>query len=702
MGVRSGRRWVDSARLATYAVFGLLLLCFVLLELAFLTNDFSLAVVANHSSEATPIFYKLTAMWSSQEGSLLLWVFLLSAVASAALFFTRGSLRDLVPWATAVMLGVAIFFTGLMLFGGNVNPFATLQQTPVDGVGLNPLLQHPAMMLHPPMLYIGYVSLTVPFAFAIGALASRRLDAAWIKSTRRFALVAWTFLTIGIILGARWSYTELGWGGYWAWDPVENASIMPWLITTAYIHSIMVQEKRNMLKVWNVSLIIASFTLALLGTFLVRSGVLQSIHAFGDSTVGPFFLGLIIVVLLGSTALVLDRLPLLRADRKIDSAASREAVFLINNLLLVALTVVIFWGTFFPLISELLTGTSSTLAAPWFDRYTTPLAVILVFFTGIGPLFAWRKISARGIIRVIGLPLAVAIVVLAATLLATGGGRNPWAYAGFALAAFAVVALIQETLRAALARRASSGDRMPTAIRRVVMTNRRRYGGYIVHFGFAILLVGVAASSSFETKRDVTLMPGETAEVGDYRISYERPTVSRDRQALTFGAMLAVSRRDGEEFPAEPTRRYFQMGQETRTIAGYFRGEATSEVALNAGLFQDFWVSMEPNTNRIQDRAEEADERFRAYVTEVALPSIGNDPEREEEVANELLQAQGLATDRIIAEYTESDTWSPAVFRVIVSPMVAWIWIGAIVTVLGTAFALWPDRRRRRVGSRNA
>ena len=699
MGVRGGRKWVDSARLATYAVFGLLLLCFVVLELAFLTNDFSLSVVANHSSEATPIFYKLTAMWSSQEGSLLLWVFLLSAVSSVALWATRGSLRDLVPWATAVMLGVAIFFTGLMLFGGGVNPFATLQQVPIDGVGLNPLLQHPAMMIHPPMLYIGYVSLTVPFAFAIGALASRRLDAAWIKSTRKFALVAWVFLTIGIILGARWSYTELGWGGYWAWDPVENASIMPWLITTAYIHSIMVQEKRNMLKVWNVSLIIASFTLALLGTFLVRSGVLQSIHAFGDSTVGPFFLGLIIVVLLGSTLLVLDRLPLLRANRRIDSAASREAVFLINNLLLVALTVVIFWGTFFPLISELITGTSSTLAAPWFDRYTTPLAVLLVFFTGIGPLFAWRRISIRGVVRVMALPLIVSIAVLIVVLLATGGGSNPWAYAGFALAAFAVVALVQETIRAAVVRRASSGDSLPTAVRRVLLANRRRYGGYVVHFGFAILLVGVAASSSFETKRDVTLMPGQQAEVGDYRISYLKPTVARDPQALTFGANIEVSRKDGANFAAEPTRRYFQMGQGTRTIAGYFRGEATSEVALNPGMFEDFWVSLEPDTNRVEKRAEEADQRFRAYVTQVALPSIGNDPQRQEEVAGELLQAQGLATDRIISEYTRSNSWSPAVFRVIVSPMVAWIWIGAIIAVLGAAFALWPDRRRRKAPS---
>jgi cytochrome c-type biogenesis protein CcmF len=377
---------VDAARRAAYALFALLLICVIAIEVAFISSDFSLSVVANHSSRETPLFYKVTAMWSSQEGSLLLWAFILSLVASVSLYFTREKLRDIVPWAAAIMMGVAVFFTSLMLFGGNVNPFDTLKEVPANGVGLNPLLQHPSMIIHPPMLYVGYVSLTVPFAFAIGALIVRRIDAAWIKSTRGFALIAWTFLSIGIILGARWSYTELGWGGYWAWDPVENASVMPWLITTAYIHSIMVQEKRGMLKVWNVSLIVASFTLALLGTFLVRSGVLQSIHAFGDSTVGPYFLGLITLVLVGSTALIISRLPLLRSDKRIDSMASRESVFLINNLLLVSMCVLVFWGTFFPLISELFTGTESVLAAPWFDRYTTPLAVLLVLFTGIGPL----------------------------------------------------------------------------------------------------------------------------------------------------------------------------------------------------------------------------------------------------------------------------------------------------------------------------
>ena len=295
-------------------------------------------------------------MWSSQEGSLLLWAWVLSIASSAALYATRHKLRELVPWATAVMMGVAAFFTGLMLFAPDVNPFATLSPVPADGVGLNPLLQHPSMMIHPPMLYSGYVAFTVPFAFAIGALITRRVDAEWIRATRRFALIAWAFLGFGLLLGARWSYTELGWGGYWAWDPVENAALMPWLLGTAFLHSIMVQEKRGMLKVWNACLIVATFSMALLGTFLVRSGVLQSIHAFGDSTVGPYILGLIGVVLIGSTALIVSRLDDLRSEKRIDSLVSRESVFLVNNLLLVALTAVIFWGTFFPLISELFTG----------------------------------------------------------------------------------------------------------------------------------------------------------------------------------------------------------------------------------------------------------------------------------------------------------------------------------------------------------
>ena len=408
IGRHGDRRWIDSSRRAVYALCALLTICVVIIELAFAGDDFSFDLVAGHSSRETPAFYKLAAMWSSQEGSLLLWAWVLSIASSAALFATRNRLREIVPYATAVMMGIASFFVGLMLFAKGVNPFATTSPAPADGVGLTPLLQHPSMMIHPPMLYSGYVSLTIPFAFAVGALITRRLDAAWIRTTRRFALIAWTFLGIGLLLGARWSYTELGWGGYWAWDPVENAALMPWLMCTAFLHSIMVQEKRGMLKVWNVSLITATFSLALLGTFLVRSGVLQSIHAFGDSTVGPYLLGLIAVVLVGSTVLIASRLDDLRSEKRIDSLASREAVFLVNNLLLVAMTAVIFWGTFFPLISELFTGEKASLAAPWFDRYTTPLAILLVLFTGIGPLLAWRRVSWSSARAVFVWPAAIA------------------------------------------------------------------------------------------------------------------------------------------------------------------------------------------------------------------------------------------------------------------------------------------------------
>src|SRR4051795_2547997 len=418
-GRNGDRHRVDLSRRTVYAFCGLLTACVAIIELAFAGNDFGFKIVQEHSSLETPTFYKLAAMWSSQEGSLLLWAWVLSIASSLALYATRNRLREIVPWATAVMMGVAAFFTGLMLFAPDVDPFATLSPVPGDGVGLNPLLQHPSMMIHPPMLYSGYVTTTIPFAFAIGALITRRLDAEWIRSIRRFALISWAFLGLGLLLGARWSYTELGWGGYWAWDPVENAALMPWLVGTAFLHSIMVQEKRGMLKVWNVSLIVAAFSLALLGTFLVRSGVLQSIHAFGDSTVGPYILGLIAVVVIGSTALIVSRLDDLRSEKRIDSLASRESIFLVNNLLLVGMTAVIFWGTFFPLISELFTGTKSSLAAPWFDRYTTPLAILLVLFTGIGPLLAWRRVTTAAIWRVIARPAAVAAAITVAVALLT-------------------------------------------------------------------------------------------------------------------------------------------------------------------------------------------------------------------------------------------------------------------------------------------
>ena len=422
-GAVAGRReWVTSGRRAMYCVAALCVAAFAILESAFLRSDFSFKLVAEGSSTDTPTFYKITAVWATQDGSLLLWATLLGLFASAVLFLTRRSLRDITPWATAVLGCVAAFF--LLLMVGWENPFDTLAVAPQEGNGLNPLLRHPAMMIHPPMLYTGYVGFSIPFAFAIGALIARRTGADWIRATRRFALVAWTFLGTGILLGALWSYSELGWGGYWAWDPVENASLMPWLVGTAFLHSIMVQEKRGMLKVWNASLICATFVLALLGTFLVRSGILESIHAFGASTIGVQFLVFISLVLALSAGLIIARLPDLRSSARLDSLLSREAFFLLNNLVLVGLCLVILWGTFFPLISEAITGTEATVGPPWFNRLTTPLAIVLVLLSGIGPVLAWRRMTPSSLRRVLLVPLAFTAAVLAALLVVHRRGRQ--------------------------------------------------------------------------------------------------------------------------------------------------------------------------------------------------------------------------------------------------------------------------------------
>jgi cytochrome c-type biogenesis protein CcmF len=669
-GTRSDRAWVDRSRRAVYAVAALLTLCVVILEVAFARSDFGFQLVADHSSTTTPLFYRLTAMWSSQAGSLLLWAWVLSLASSAVLYATRNRHPEVVPHATAVLMGLGAFFTGLMLFAAS--PFTGLSPAPVEGVGLNPLLRHPSMMIHPPMLYSGYVMFSIPFAFCIGALAARRLDASWIRSTRRFALIAWTFLSIGVLLGARWSYTELGWGGYWGWDPVENASLMPWLAGTAFLHSIMVQERRGMLRVWNVSLIVATFSLALLGTFLVRSGVLQSIHAFGASTVGAPILGLIAAVLVGSTLLIVSRLDDLRSERRIDSLASRESVFLVNNLLLVGLCAVIFWGTFFPLISEALTGTRSSLAGPWFDRYTAPLAIGLVLFAGVGPLVAWRRFSAAAVRRTFAGPVLAAAAVAAGALVFTDARGKPLALALFCFAAFTLTAVVQEFVRGAMARRALSGERLPAALLAVAARNRRRYGGYIVHAGIAVLLVGVAASSTFQTNRDLSLRPGEGARVAGYYVHYDRPTVDVDNERISFGAILDVTR-DGRRFATlAPTRNYYRTQDPSEgPIGRFFAGESTSEVGLRAGVGRDLWTAIQPNLDPLQSAIRDANRRF----------------------AKAPLQVQGLAIAAIAQSYL--DKAPAATFRVIVNPMVTWLWIGALIALSGALVALWPSRGRR-------
>jgi cytochrome c-type biogenesis protein CcmF len=706
LGRNGEPRWVDVSRRTVYGACALLTACVVLIEIAFATDDFAFKIVQQHSSIETPSFYKLAAMWSSQEGSLLLWAWVLSIAASLALYVTRSKLREIVPYATAVMAGVASAFTGMMLFAGGVNPFSTLSPAPADGIGLNPLLQHPSMMIHPPMLYSGYVAFTIPFAFAVGALVTRRIDADWIRATRRFALVAWAFLGFGLLLGARWSYTELGWGGYWAWDPVENAALMPWLVGTAFLHSIMVQEKRGMLKVWNACLIVATFSLALLGTFLVRSGVLQSIHAFGESTVGPYILGLIAVVLMGSTALIVSRLDDLRSPKRIDSLASREAVFIVNNLLLVALCATIFWGTFFPLISELFTGDKASLAAPWFDRYTTPLAIGLVLFTGVGPLLAWRRVSWASAKRVFLVPSLLAGVAGVALAVFSDATSKPWAFALFVFAAFALVGLVQEFWRGAAARRSLKGGSMPAALVAVVSRNRRRYGGYIVHIGIAVLLIGIAASSSFQTNRDVSLRPGQSAVVDGRRVTYVRPTASVDGLAFTAGAVLRVEK-DGKALTLHPDRRFYRpTGAQTGTISNYFGGESDSDIGLKAGFGSDFWTAMRPDIAGVQRRARAADQGFKACVAggpgtppqcralAATMRAASANPSLRPAALEQIDKLQAATARQIARSYVSEG--APVTFRVIVNPLVTWMWIGGLIALAGALIALWPARRARR------
>ena len=682
-GVRSGRRqFVVSGRRAVYCLAALMVGATAILQSAFLRSDFSYALVAEGSSTDTPTFYKVTAMWATQDGSLLLWALLLSLFASAVLFLTRRALRAIAPYATAVLAIVAGFFLVLMV--GWENPFNTLASPPAEGSGLNPLLRHPAMMIHPPMLYTGYVGFSIPFAFGVGALITRNTGADWIRATRRFALVAWTFLGAGIMLGALWSYTELGWGGYWAWDPVENASLMPWLFGTAYLHSMMVQEKRGMLKVWNVFLIIGTFVLALLGTFLVRSGILDSIHAFGASTIGVQFLVFIGLVIVGSTALVISRLPYLRSEARLDSLLSREAFFLLNNLVLVGLCLAIFWGTFFPLISEAITGTEASVGPPWFNRVTTPLALLLVLLMGIGPVIAWRRITPARLRKAFAWPVGLTALVLIALLAFTPAADRPPALLMFCFVGFVLAVVGQELWRGTAARRTMTGDPWPRALSRLVARNRRRYGGYVAHAGLAVLFLGVAASSAFVEQRDVRLSPGDTFTSGGYRITYVRPTAALGSDSagtgapITFGAVLRAEGRDGKAFTLRPSRNFYPTQDPSKGVIGrYFEGEATSEVDVRWGLRRDVWTAVRPDISALDGPIREANEKFAG--------SDGN--------------VQALVIAAIADRYRRNPP--PATFRAIVSPLVSWIWIGGGIVLLGALVAAWPspEARLRRVRS---
>ena len=567
------RRLARSAQNALLAAFGSTGVASIVLLGALLRNDFSFTYVAEHTSRELPTPYTVSAFWGGQEGSLLLWLLILTGFSAAAVVLSRRSAPDLLPWVVPILGLVATFFAFMLVAVSS--PFQT-QLAPADGAGLNPSLQNPYMMIHPPCLYLGYVGLTIPFAFAMGALLSRRTDELWIVATRRWTLFAWTALGIGQLLGSHWAYVEVGWGGYYAWDPVENAALMPWLAATAFLHSVMIQEKRGMLKVWNVLLVILAFCLALFGTFLTRSGVISSIHSFTQSPLGGWFLGFICLITLGSVALVISRLPLLRSKTRMESLVSREATFLYNNLLLVALCLTILWGVVFPLVSEAVHGERITVSSPYYNFFLRIFGLPLLLLMAIGPLVAWRRASLRSLGRSFAWPAGIALAV-GVVLLILGAGSSWIGLLAYTFSAFVLGSIGYEFVRGTRARRALTGGTWAAAFVELVGRNRRRYGGYIVHAAIVLLAIGIVGSSAYDTVRERTLAPGQTMAVSHYDVKYDQLVRRNGANATEFRAILDVKKNGRSVGTLESGKNSYRAEQQTSNEVGIRSDPLTGE-----------------------------------------------------------------------------------------------------------------------------
>jgi cytochrome c-type biogenesis protein CcmF len=543
------RRLAFSAQNALLASFATTLVAAGVLVAALARRDFSFEYVAGHISRHLPLGYALSAFWGGQEGSLLLWLLILSGYAALAVWLNRRT-RELVAWVVPVLAGVAFFFAFMLCFVSS--PFATAP-APADGAGMVPSLQNPYMLAHPPLLYLGYVGLTIPFAFAMGALLSGRTDERWIVITRRWTLAAWTFLGIGQLLGAHWAYVEIGWGGYYAWDPVENAALMPWLAATAFLHSVMIQEKRGMLKVWNMVLVALAFLLSIFGTFLTRSGVVNSIHSFSQSPLGGWFLGFIVVCTVFTVALIYLRLPLLRARTKLESLVSREATFLYNNLLLVAFCLTILWGVMYPILTEALRGETRSVSKPYYNFFLHSFGLPLLLLMGIGPLVAWRRASLRALGRTFLVPLAVAVATGVA-LIAAGFGSSTVGLLAYTFSAFVAASIVYEFWR---------GARATGSLFRLVGRNRRRYGGYLVHASVLLLAIGVAGSSSYQTVGEHGLKPGQSMTLAGYTLTYESLGSRQEPNAVATRATIDVARGTSHVTTLHPGKNSYPVEQMT-------------------------------------------------------------------------------------------------------------------------------------------
>ena len=644
MGGRSQRGdLVLSAERGVYAVFFLLVLASLGVGAAFLGDQFEYWYVYAYSNRELELFYKVTGLWAGQRGSLLFWALILGFFSSICVFQNRHKNREFMPYVAGVLQGVLLFFIIVLLFA-DVNPFERLAFTPANGQGLNPQLQNYWMTIHPPTLYLGFTAFTIPFAFAVAALLNGRLDARWIQLTRRWILTSWLFLSIGIIFGMRWAYMELGWGGYWFWDPVENASLLPWLTATAFLHSIQIQESRGMLRVWNMSLVLLTFLLTIFATFLTRSGLIESVHSFAQELkIAYIFLGFMGSILAGCIVLILYRLPKLQSENRIESFLSRESAFLFNNLMLLGVAFAVFWGTIFPLVAEGVTGEKISVGPPFFEKVNFPIGLVLLALAGVGPVIAWRRATKRNLRKNFTVPMAVLLSV--GVGLWVTGARHPLALVTWSICAFVLTVIGIEFWKGTRARARIEGEGYAIAFMHLVARNRRRWGGYIVHVAMVMIYFGFAGAA-YNVDERFHVLPGDVVEIASpfghtYSLTYEGLTVSLGKgdRNLIWQAMAAVSvQQDGKQRPLMTTeKRMYVTGDIPMT-----------EVGIRSSIREDLYLILS------------------------ALDDM-------EGAVNADSNAQGID------------------LQVLIKPFVGWIWFGGLMLAIGTFVALWPSVDRRRV-----
>jgi cytochrome c-type biogenesis protein CcmF len=658
-------RWAESARRAMLLTFPLITLASLALIYLLVTGHYELKYIYSVTSNSMPLYLKITAWWGGQAGSLLFWSWLMSAFASAVTLRKWERDREFLPWVIVVSSVTLAFFLALTIFFENpfarwwqtasgevaamFRPAGAIPLTPSDGMGLNPLLRHPGMIIHPPMLYLGFVSFVIPYAFAIAALITGRTDDRWIRLTRRWTLVAWLFLSLGLVLGARWAYDVLGWGGYWGWDPVEIAAFMPWLTGTAFLHSVMIQEKRGMLKQWNMLLIILTYDLVIFGTFLTRSGVLSSVHAFAQSAIGPLFFAFIGLTLVSSVSLLVYRWNDLKAEVEMKSMLSREALFLLNNLLFMGVLIVCFWGVIFPLISELVTNQKVTVGPPFYERATAPLFGGLMLLMGVAPLSAWGHSTFKTLGRAVWKPALVAALVVVAIFAA--GVHNAVALIGFGLVSLVIFVTLYEFWRGGMARHKTTGENFFLALWRLAGRNRRRYGGYLIHISMVLMAIGILGMQVFQTETQGTIPQGSSLEISGY-------TVTFDSVAQFECVYVHVNYWD--------VLRCYTLTSALAAQVDTSHGRNVTRAVMSIYKNGHFLQQVYPRRDYYYDSQQP-----------MTIP--------------------GMRSTMLDDLYVILVDWQPistigATFKIYHNPLVNWLWVGSILFIIGTLVAAWPEK----------